>query len=62
MVCSESGCKAAVRVYDGNGEAVFAFKSSDRFVMTAALSADSRTLAAVTMGQENGTFASYVIF
>ena len=62
VVCSESGCKAAVRVYDGNGEAVFAFKSSDRFVMTAALSADSRTLAAVTMGQENGTFASYVIF
>ena len=59
VVCSESGCKAAVRVYDGNGEAVFAFKSSDRFVMTAALSADSRTLAAVTMGQENGTFASY---
>lgn len=26
VVCSESGCKAAVRVYDGNGEAVFAFK------------------------------------
>ena len=61
VVCSESGCKAAVRVYDGNGEAVFAFKSSDRYVMTAALSADSRTLAAVTMGQDNVTFASYVI-
>ena len=62
VVCGESGCKAAVRVYDAEGEAVFAFRSSDRFVMTAALSADSRTLAAVTMGQENGMFASYVVF
>ena len=62
VVCGESGCKAAVRVYDTEGEAVFAFRSSDRFVMTAALSADSRTLAAVTMGQENGVFASYVVF
>lgn len=62
VVCGESGCKTAVRVYDAEGEAVFAFRSSDRFVMTAALSADSRTLAAVTMGQENGVFASYVVF
>ena len=62
VVCGESGCKAAVRVYDAEGEAVFAFRSSDRCVMTAALSADSRTLAAVTMGQENGVFASYVVF
>ena len=62
VVCGESGCKAAVRVYDADGEAVFAFRSADRFVMTAALSSDSRTLAAVTMGQENGTFASYVVF
>lgn len=62
VVCGESGCKAAVRVYDADGQAVFTFRSSDRFVMTAALSADSRTLAAVTMGQENGTFASYVVF
>ncbi len=62
VVCGESGCKAAVRVYDAEGEAVFAFRSSDRFVMTAALSADSRTLAAVTMGQENGVFASYAVF
>ena len=30
--------------------------------MTAALSADSKTLAAVTMGQENGVFASYEVF
>ena len=62
VVCGESGCKAAVRVYDQAGQPVFAFLSSDRFVMTAALSTDSKTLAAVTMGQENGVFASYVVF
>lgn len=62
VVCNESGCKAAVRVYDSEGTPVFAFLSSDRFVMTAALSDDSRTLAAVTMGQESGVFASYVVF
>ena len=56
VVCGESGCKAAVRVYDQAGQPVFAFLSS------AALSADSKTLAAVTMGQENGVFASYVVF
>ena len=37
-MCSESGLGRG-GVYGGNGEAVFAFKSSDRFVMTAALSA-----------------------
>ena len=62
VVSSESGYKATVRVYDADGQAVFAYRSADRFVMTAALSADSRTLAAVTMGQENGVFASYVVF
>lgn len=62
VVCSESGCKAAARVYDSEGTPVFAFRSSDRFVMTAALSDDSKTLAAVTMGQEDGVFTSYVAF
>ncbi len=62
VVCGESGCKAAVRVYDRSGQAVFAFLSADRFVMTAALSDDCKTMAAVTMGQENGVFASYVVF
>ena len=62
VVSNESGYKATVRGYDADGQAVFAYRSADRFVMTAALSADSRTLAAVTMGQENGVFASYVVF
>lgn len=62
VVCGESGCKAAVRVYDGSGRPVFAYRSADRFIMTAALSGDSRTLAAVTMGQSGGVFTSYVVF
>ena len=62
VTSNESGCKAAVRVYDASGQPVFAYRSADRFIMTAALSADSRTLAAVTMGQSSGVFTSYVVF
>ena len=51
VTSNESGCKAAVRVYDGSGRPVFAY-----------LSGDSRTLAAVTMGQSGGVFTSYVVF
>ena len=54
--------KGAVRVYDASGQPVFAYRSADRFIMTAALSDDSRTLAAVTMGQSSGVFTSYVVF
>ena len=62
VTSNESGCKAAVRVYDGSGRPVFAYRSADRFIMIAALSGDSRTLAAVTMGQSGGVFTSYVVF
>ena len=62
VTSNESGCKAAVRVYDASGQPVFAYRSADRFIMTAALSGDSRTLAAVTMGQSSGVFTSYVVF
>ena len=51
-----------MRVYDASGQPVFAYRSADRFIMTAALSDDSRTLAAVTMGQSSGVFTSYVVF
>lgn len=62
VTSNESGCKAAVRVYDASGQPVFAYRSADRFIMTAALSGDSRTMAAVTMGQSSGVFTSYVVF
>ena len=61
VVENKSGYKAAVYVYSNTGEPVFEFDSADRFVMTAALSRDNRTLAAITMGQENGRFTSYLV-
>lgn len=61
VVANKSGYKAAVYVYSDTGEPIFEFDSADRFVMTAALSRDNHTLAAVTMGQENGHFSSYLV-
>ena len=58
VTVNTSGYKASVEVYDPKGEKVFAFHSGDQFLMTAAVSADSRQMAAVTMGQENGSFVS----
>ena len=60
-VYNKSGAKAAVTVWDNNGAAVFTFQSAQRFVMTAALGQDDRTLAAVTMGQEDGKFQSFLV-
>lgn len=60
-VYNKSGAKAAVTVWDSNGAAVFTFQSAQRFVMTAALGQDDRTLAAVTIGQEDGKFQSFLV-
>ena len=60
-VYNKSGAKAAVTVWDSNGAAVFTFQSAQRFVMTAAVGQDDRTLAAVTMGQEDGKFQSFLV-
>lgn len=59
---NKSGYKAAVEVYDAKGSLVFEFDSSDSFVMTAAVSSDGKTLAAVTMGQKDGSYRSSVVF
>ncbi len=58
---NRSGAKAAVTVWDSKGEPVFTYNSAQRFVMTAALGRDDRTLAAVTMGQEDGKFQSFLV-
>ena len=60
-VYNKSGAKAAVTVWDSNGAAVFTFQSAQRFVMTAALGQNDRRLAAVTMGQEDGKFQSFLV-
>ncbi len=61
VTLNKSGYKASVVVYDAAGEKTFAFHSSDRFLMTAALDRDGRQMAAVTMGQTEGSFASSVV-
>lgn len=61
VVSGKSGYKASVTVYDGDGSAVFQYNSADRFVAAAALSRDSRYLMAVTLGQQEGSYASCAV-
>lgn len=58
---NKNSAKAAVTVWDSEGNEKFTFNSSQRFVMTAALGRDDRTLVAVTMGQEDGKFQSFLV-
>ena len=52
--------KGWVRVYDPSLELVSEFKSSERFVTDACV-VDGKHLAAVTLGQEAGTFVSNIV-
>lgn len=61
VTINKSGYKAAVVVYNEKGEKVFEFNSSDRFLMTAAVSRDSRQMAVVALGQTEGEFASNLV-
>ena len=45
-------CKSAVSVYDPSGTEIFLFKSAQRFLSTASVTEDGKTLAAVALGQE----------
>ena len=55
------GYKGCVRVYNSDMEEVFLFRSSRRFVTDAWVAGKGSALAAVTLGQENGTFVSNVV-
>ena len=55
------GYKGCVRVYDSDMEETFLFRSSRRFVTNAWVAGKGSSLAAVTLGQENGTFVSNVV-
>lgn len=61
VTAEQKGCKGVVAVYNGEGQKVFAFRSSERFVMDAYVTDDCTTLAAVTLGQEEGTFVSSIV-
>ena len=56
----KSGYKSAVTVYDASGEKVFAFNSSERYVIDAVVMRDCKRMAAVTLGESGGSFADTV--
>lgn len=53
--------KASVSVYDTQGNDLFAFNSSERFISGAYVTDDGKYLAAMTLGQSGGAFASGVV-
>lgn len=61
VTAEKQGYKGCVTVYDEKLEKVFAFNSSERFVMDACVTDDGQRLAAVTLGQEDGVFVSNVV-
>lgn len=61
VTAQKQGHKGAVAVYDTAGELEFEFRSSERFVSNAYVTNDGTYLAAVTLGQDNGMFASTVV-
>lgn len=58
VTAQQSGYKGAVTVYDRRGEPVIQISLSSTFAVDAAVSPDGRTVAVVTIGQENGAFFS----
>ena len=62
VVTQPSGYRSAVTVYSASYEPVMTVNLSSALAMDAALSDDGRTLAILTVGQENGTFATTLEF
>ena len=58
----KSGYRAAVTAYSASLEPVFTFNSSERYVSDACVLGDGRHLAAVTLGEADGVFASTLTF
>ncbi|MGM9661807.1 MAG: DUF5711 family protein [Oscillospiraceae bacterium] len=56
-----SGYKGAVQVYNPSRQLVFTFYSSERFVTDACVLPGGKRLAAVTVGQSEGTFISNIL-
>ena len=61
VTSQEHDYKGRVTVYNAQASQVFVFNSSRRFLMDACVTNDCKDLAAVTLGQENGTFISNII-
>ena len=62
VTAQQSGYKGVVTVYNAEGGQVIQISLSSTFVVDAALSPDCKTVAVITMGQEEGSFYSRVLF
>ena len=62
VTAQQSGYKGAVTVYNSHGKEIIQISLASVFAVDAALSPDGRTVAVVTMGQENGSFFSRLLF
>lgn len=62
LTALKSGYRAAVTVYNASLAPIFTFNSSERYVSDACVMNDNRHLAAVTLGEADGGFASILTF
>jgi len=62
VTAQQSGYKGAVTVYDAQGEKAIQISLSSTFVVDAALSPNSKSVAVVTISQSGGIFDSQVLF
>ncbi|MCR5826763.1 MAG: DUF5711 family protein [Oscillospiraceae bacterium] len=58
----KSGYRTAVTAYTPEGKRVFTFNSSERYLTEARVLSDNRALAAVSLGEADGVFASTLTF
>lgn len=61
VTAQKKGYKCGVQVYNDEMERVFDFNSSHRFLSDAYVTDDAKSLAAVTLGQEDSIFVSNVV-
>lgn len=61
VTAQQSGFKGAVTVYNSRGAEVITIGLSSVFAVDAAVSPDGRSVAVITMGQENGNFFSRLL-
>ena len=61
VTAQESGYKGAVTVYDDHHQRVFRLNRSSTFVVDAMVSPDCKSVAVITMGQQDGRFESQLL-
>lgn len=57
----KSGYKAAVTVYNAEGEKLFSFDSHDHYITEAFVTEDCRSLVAVSLSSQDGVFAATLL-